>query len=269
MIRKLLNSQMALSRWFDQWLPSRFRTDGNADYMQTLVPKHLNKAELTIYDVGGGKTPYLSVEQKTAMHARVVGIDIDHDELSRAPEGAYDEIISADITKFRGRRDADVALCQALLEHVQDVNGAFEALSSILKPEGRAIIFVPSRNSIFARLNLLVPQKLKQRILYGVDPGSRRNQGFPAFYDRCTPADFRKLATEHGFEVEELRTFYMSTYFFFFFPAYVAWRAWILFSKALFGDQAAETFSMVIRKTEPGATPRPQTQAVSGRALPA
>lgn len=263
MVRKLLNMQVAISRWFDRQLPAAYRTDGNRDYMESLVPAHLREQGLTIYDVGGGKTPYLSVARKSELKARVVGIDIDRDELSRAPQGAYDEIISADISKFRGRQDADIALCQALLEHVADVEGAFESLASILKPGGRAIIFVPSRNSIFARLNLLIPQKLKQRLLYGIDPGSRKNQGFPAFYDHCTPSEFKRLAAEHGFAVEEVRTFFMSTYFFFFFPAYVLWRGWILISRLIMGDQAAETFSMVLRRRDPGADTRKLGSAAS------
>ncbi len=71
------------------------------------------------------------------------GLDIDKEELIQAPEGSYDEIICTDITKYRGNLEADIVICQALLEHVKGVENAFMAISSILKPGGLALIFVP------------------------------------------------------------------------------------------------------------------------------
>ena len=96
----------------------------------------------------------------------MVGLDIDGKELSAAPDGLYDRTAAADITKYRGQGDADLVICQALLEHVHDTGRALEAIASILKPGGRALIFVPSRNAVYARLNLLLPENLKRRILF-------------------------------------------------------------------------------------------------------
>jgi SAM-dependent methyltransferase len=61
-------------------------------------------------------------------------------------------------------------VCQALLEHVSDVNGAFESIASILRPGGQAVIFVRSRNAVFARINLVLPEKFKRWILFQVFP---------------------------------------------------------------------------------------------------
>ena len=244
-----VRSQRALSRAFDHLLPSKYRKDGNRDYIVSFVPAYLRNG-MTVYEIGGGKSPLTDLERKRAMGLTVVGIDIDQAELSLAPPGAYDKAICTDICDYRGEGDADLVICQAVLEHVHDVGAAFECIASVLKPGGVALLFTPSRNALFAQLNRVLPQNAKKSILYGIAPQTRAMQGFRAYYDRCTPRDFRRLAKANGLVVKEERFYYISSYFACFFPAYVLWRAWILLSKLLIGDQAAETFSMALKKLE-------------------
>lgn len=139
-------------------------------------------------------------------------------------------------------------LCQALLEHVKDVEKAFEAISSILKPGGCAVLFVPSKNSLYARLNIVLPQKIKKLFLYSIYPTTFRNQGFPAYYNKCTPSEFLDLSKQYNLLITEERYYYSSSYFSFFFPLYLVWRIWIVLFMLLRKEQAAETFSMVLRK---------------------
>jgi SAM-dependent methyltransferase len=250
-IRALINQQAALSKHFDEiFLPKRFLIDGNQDYLKRLLPENLAKLPVhsTIYDVGCGKNPAISIDLKRRLQARVIGIDLSAKELLQSPSGAMDQCIEADICHYRGEGDGDLLLCQALLEHVSDVNQAFIAMSSILRQGGRALIFVPSRNAIFARLNMLLPQKAKLLLLHNIFPGTRRDQGFPCFYNRCTPRDFRLLAAQHGFEVEEIHPYYVSKYLSFFFPLYLFWRLWILLFEKINREQAAETFCMKLRR---------------------
>ena len=247
MLRALINSQKWLSRKFDLLLPEKFRIDGNRDFLDSLVPNYL-EPNLTIADVGGGKNPYLSPAKKSSLNATVIGLDIDENELSRAPDGAYDRALCVDITEYRGDEDADLVICQAVLEHVDDVEAAITSIESMLRPGGRALIFVPSRNAVFARLNLILPQSIKERLLYGIFPDTQRDQGFPAHYDKCTPSEFRRMAATSQFDIAEERFYFVSSYFSFFFPFYFLWRIWMLLFVAVRGDQAAETFSMVFKK---------------------
>jgi 2-polyprenyl-6-hydroxyphenyl methylase/3-demethylubiquinone-9 3-methyltransferase len=247
MLRALINSQVWLSRKFDEWLPALYRIDGNRDFVDSLVPDYL-QADLTIVDVGGGKNPYLSPAKKSRLKAHVIGLDIDQTELNQAPKGAYDEIVCADISKYRGKRQADMVICQAVLEHVRDVESAFTAIASCLKPGGQALLFVPSRNAVFARLNILLPQNIKKALLHWIFPKTRRDQGFPSFYDHCTPSDFKRMAASNDLALVEARYFYKSSYFSFLFPLYLLWRLWVILFRAIRGEQAAETFSMVLRR---------------------
>jgi len=247
MMRSFINGQIWLSRHFDKLLSEKFRLDGNRDFVKLLVPKYL-KNNMIIFDVGGGKNPYLSVETKRKLNATVIGLDIDGDELKKAPIDGYDEIICANISEFRGAQNADMVICQAVLEHVVDVEGAFMAISSILKPGGRALIFVPSRNALFARLNIMLPQKFKRAILHTIYPSTARSQGFPSYYNKCTPLEFKELAEENNFSVVEQRYYYVSSYFSFFFPIFLLWRVWILLFYTISRENAAETFSLVLEK---------------------
>ena len=245
--RTLLHWQTGLSRRFDRFLPAEFRIDGNRDFIDHLVPEYLRPGML-IYDVGGGKNPILSAERKSELNLRIIGLDMDAEELAAAPKSRYDDTICADISGYRGTGEADLVICQALLEHVPDTNRALAAIASILKPGGRALIFVPSRNAVYARLNLILPQGLKRRTLYGIFPEMARDHGFPAYYNGCTPARLERMAQAHGLVRERRRLYFHSTYFSFCFPLHTLWRLWLLFFRFLAGAEAAETFSVVFRK---------------------
>ena len=250
-IRTLIDWNLKASRGFDRLFPVKYRIDGNRDFLDYFVPPYLVSG-YCVYDVGAGKQPYLTADVKRALKLTLTGVDIDQDELDRAPPGIYDKTICADIGQYKGAGDADLVICQALLEHVRNVDGAFAAIASILKPGGRALIFVPSRNALYARLNLLLPQAFKKRLLHAVYPKTREGQGFPSFYDQCTPRDFRRLAQQHDLIVEKERFYYISSYFAFFVPLYILWRLWILGYHGLAGEQAAETFCMALVKPEVG-----------------
>ena len=273
LFRKLIAGQIRLTRKFDVLLPGQHLIDGNADFIDNLVPEYTLPGAV-VYDVGGGKNPLIDAQRKAQLSLKIIGLDIDAGELAAAPPGRYNHTICADIVSYRGARDADLVviesdwrtqgtpgrvgdadlvICQALLEHVLDTGQALEAIASILKPGGQALLFVPSRNAVYARINLILPQKLKERILFGIYPHMRRSQGFPAQYDRCTPAALEALALRKGLRAVERRVYFQSDYFRFCFPIHALWRLWALLIRSLTGDQAAETFSLVLRKEEEAA----------------
>jgi 2-polyprenyl-6-hydroxyphenyl methylase/3-demethylubiquinone-9 3-methyltransferase len=228
-------------------LPSHYRIDGSEDFQISFAPEYLQKSS-KVYDIGGGKNPFLTSALKEQLAVTLVGLDIDQHELHKAPTGAYDEVICADITRYEGNYDADLVICKALLEHVEDIDAAFAGIASILKPGGVAVIFVPSKNAIYARLNIILPETFKRHLLYTIFPQTRKSQGFISYYDKCTPKDFECLAKRQGLEVESKRCYFLSSYFSFFFPLYLLWRIWILIFRFFAGEQAAETFSMAFKK---------------------
>ncbi len=251
LLRRAINWQKSCCEWLDRRLPDVFQRDGNRDFLDQVVGEHL-RSGLLVYDVGGGKNPVISSERKLSLDLRVTGLDLSRSELEAAPSGVYDELISVDISLHTGAGNGDLVICQALLEHVSDPDGAIRAIASILKPGGRVLLFVPSRNAVFARVNLLLPEPLKRFLLFAVFPEMSNDQGFPAHYRSCTPAAMRGLGERHGLICEREMLYYRSDYFRFCFPLHAIWRLWVALFRTLSPESAAETFTLVLRKPELG-----------------
>jgi 2-polyprenyl-6-hydroxyphenyl methylase/3-demethylubiquinone-9 3-methyltransferase len=249
-LRKFVRANVAISEFLDRALPSRLRIDGNRTFATEIAPALLTP-NARVYDLGGGARPFVSPSEKRRLRLFVVGLDLNAEELSKAPRGIYDEEIEADLTSFEGRGDADVVICQATLEHVRDGEGALRGIASCVKPGGVVAIFSPSRNAFFARLNRVLSEGLKRRLLFAIYPEKGKgHDGFPAFYDKCLPSDVETIAKRNGLELIERHLFWKSSYFYFFVPAFLAWRIWLGVSALVLGKDAVETYAYVFRRKQ-------------------
>jgi 2-polyprenyl-6-hydroxyphenyl methylase/3-demethylubiquinone-9 3-methyltransferase len=252
-IRTFLDLNVRLSKRFDAVLPRQLSVDGNRDFLDRFVNDYLSEGAV-IWDVGGGKQPYLTVERKRNLRCRVTGLDISSTELDNAPAGAYDEKVVADICGFKGTGRADIVICRTLMEHVISTGSAIAAVSTILKPGGVFLAFVPCRNALFARLNLLMPERLKRRVLFFLFPHTKGAQGFPAYYDRCVPSKFLRQCDVENLKCGKIETYYKTSYLSFFFPFYLIWRIWTLLVYVAGWQNYCETFAVAMRKV-----PNPRT----------
>ncbi len=107
LLRKFMQLNMKASRSFDRMLPEKYQIDGNRYFLDYFAPPYI-KTGLIIYDIGGGKQPYIKVDLKNGLKLNITGFDIDQNELDRAPSGIYDKTICADITQYQGLGDADL-----------------------------------------------------------------------------------------------------------------------------------------------------------------
>jgi 2-polyprenyl-6-hydroxyphenyl methylase/3-demethylubiquinone-9 3-methyltransferase len=245
--QRFVDLNRRLCRGMNGWFPSRFAVDGNQDFAASVVPR-LVRPGMRVIDVGGGKHPFLSVETKRALGLTVIGIDVAPEELAAAPPGAYDAAIVADICDPLPPDRADLIICNTVIEHVVSTERAMRTLACLVRPGGSIAIFVPCRNAPFARVNLLLPERLKVRILHGIYPETAHFAGFRAYYDGCTPAALARHAENAGLEVVERRLYHWSGYLEFFAPLYLVWRVTTLLAVALFGDAACDRFYLVVRR---------------------
>ncbi len=247
-LRSLVNHQRRLSEAFDRkFLPEFMRIDGNRHFVDCFLPQFLD-ANKKVADVGGGRTPCFSISKKKSYTLHITGVDISAQELNSAEIGAYDEILVADICAHVGRPSFDLIVCQSLLEHVKDARAAICNMSDMLNPDGILLLFAPSRRALFARINQALPEQLKRKLLFAIFPESRKRQGFPAFYDNCTLLEIKKIAKAHNLKTVQEKAFWLSNYFSFFLPFHIMWRIWSVLDKAIFRDQAAETFCLALQK---------------------
>src|SRR5579864_4455563 len=99
-LTRFTQSQQCLSKAFDRLLPTEYQIDGNRDFIDKWIDPYLRDGSV-VYDIGGGKNPVVSLEQKQRRGLCVVGLDIDGNELAASPSGVYDKTICADITQYR------------------------------------------------------------------------------------------------------------------------------------------------------------------------
>lgn len=220
---------------------------GYREFLLEILPGSLQPG-ITILDIGGGKKPAIDAASKKRLALRIFGLDIDANELDKAPEHVYDRKIAADICTANLDVEADLVIALAVLEHVVDSRAAVRSIAKMLKPGGRALIFVPGRNSIYARLNLMLPQTLKRFLLRTIFPGSLKQQGFYSYYDKCTPKALKNAASECNLLIEEEQIYYQCDYFSFFLPLQALYRGLTLLLIRVLGTEAAETFTLVLSK---------------------
>ncbi len=247
--RGFININKWLCVKFDEiFLPKHWSVHGLKDFAENIVPIRI-PAKGVVYDIGGGKRPFLGSEMSKPEAVKVVGVDIDGEELKRAPAGAYDKTIVSDISSDSGVpvkiAKADAVVCEAVLEHVSDTERALANIVSITKQGGEMLLFVPGRLAVFAVVNRMLPEKIKRKLLFRIFPETSHAQGFPAYYDRCTPREFVKMLEANDCRVEQIKCYYQSSYFTFFFPLHLLWRLYQLIARLAVGKDACESFSMV------------------------
>ena len=249
MINKFIKLNQNTSYLFDRvFLNNKYSVDGLLDFETEIAPK-LIKKNYTIYDVGGGKIPFVNLKQKNTLNLKIIGVDIDEAELNQAPKNSYDKIVVSDIAEYNPKKpEANLVICKAVLEHVNDTSSAITAITKCLKKEGKAALFIPCKNSIFAHLNTLLPENIKKQILYRVFPQTQHAQGFPAYYNMCTPKKILALCADNGLEVELLKPYYFVSYFSFFFPIHFFWRLSQLIINPFMPIQYSESFTVIAVK---------------------
>src|SRR5262249_6058955 len=121
-----------------------------------------------------------------------------------------------------------------VLEHLSDVEGFLDEAARVLKPGAVMVHFLPARYAAFAVLNRFVPERVKQRVLYGLYPETEGVCGFPAYYDHCYASALERLCRHRGFDVTVTVRYYGSApYFQVFFPLFALFLTWEVAAWAL------------------------------------
>ena len=85
--------------------------------------------------------------------------------------------------------------------------------------------------------------------MFYVFPAKRERQGFPAYYDGCSPEEMSKNLGDAGIAVKEIRYYFTSSYFMFFVPLYLAWRLMSYPFMKFWPHRYCETFVFIGEKT--------------------
>lgn len=247
LVRTLIEHNRRISKRIDAAVRPLGRRDGNYLFVTKTLPSLLRTGQ-TALDVGGGKNPGISLEQKAQLALRVEGLDASADELRRAPPGAYDATIVCDVSQARLAPKYDFIFSCAVLEHVRGVRAAIAALASALVPGGTMAHFIPNAFAPFAVANRVLGVDRARQVLFSAFPAARQLQGFAAYYDNCWPSRVSQICEENGLEVVSLEPHFCSGYMHFLWPLHSVDVARQLALMGAHATNLCEAFTIVAKK---------------------
>jgi SAM-dependent methyltransferase len=175
-----------------------------------------------VVDLGGGRRcAYIhAVPQDRAI--RLVAVDISPEELAANQDVTETRV--ADLAESLPFEDAevDLILSQCCLEHVDGVPRAAQHMFRVLKPGGKAILFMPCRYSTFGVAARVLPFGPLLKLLHFVSPDTVGTVEFDVHYDHCYPKAIESVMRDAGFRNVTVDATHISTdYFFPLFPLYL------------------------------------------------
>lgn len=240
--RGFFDLNVRVSDRVDEALESLFpRKRGWTDFVTRVLPAAI-KPGSRIVDVGSGKRPAIDLATKRRLGLHVVGLDVDADELSKAPDGCYDSVIVGDIASADLNGPYDTIISCAVLEHVSNTSDAISNMASALSPGGVTLHFIPCGLAPFALVNRALGPAASKRLLFALYPEKKASQGFEAYYRQCTPSGMRSLMRNSGLSSIEVTPYYASDYLKALAPAYVLEAARQLTVQACGAADLAESF---------------------------
>lgn len=130
--------------------------------------------------------------------ASVIGIDPD--------PGARDNPIVDEFRQLKGERwpveddQADLCICDNVLEHVSDPEAFFGQCRRILRPGGHLCIRTPNRTSYFGLASSLLPNRFHAKVVSRLQQGRQGQDVFPVYYRCNTARAIRRMFRRHRFD---------------------------------------------------------------------
>jgi ubiquinone/menaquinone biosynthesis C-methylase UbiE len=220
-------------------------------YIKTVAEYANAQPDQVIVDLGAGMHCHFAALLEPDNRSRIIGVDISAEVMASNED--LDEKVVANAEKGLPLPDAeaDLVVSMLLLEHLTRVQPVAREIHRVVKPGGYTIHIFPSKNAPFALLNRYLPQSLTRKLLRSLIPGSEGLQGFPAYYDDCSPSEMERLFARSGFTVVRTKwSSYQSDYYGFFLPLYLLSLAYDLIVQRLNIRHLAATVLIVAQKPE-------------------
>lgn len=160
----------------------------------------------TLLDIGCGRGRYEDDENVFRRNLRifkgqverVVGIDV-------GPAGKENPYLD-EFQLIEGDRwpvddeSVDVAICDYVLEHIEDADLFFSELNRVLKPGGHFFARTANSWGYVALIARLIPNRMHAKVVAGAQDERKEEDVFPTFYRANSNGKLQKLFDRHGFE---------------------------------------------------------------------
>lgn len=168
----------------------------------------------TVLEIGGGRSPLLSIGEIKQLNLNYAVNDISERELGKCPD--YMDTLCFDIAGDVPTKQFDFIFSSMVFEHIKDSKKAYENIYNLLKPGGLCLNFHPTLFALPFVINQIIPDRLSSIILRLFFP-VRTDDGipkFPANYSWCFAADFQEKRIRNiGFSDVRIIPFYGHGYF--------------------------------------------------------
>ena len=174
-------------------------------------------SDTAILDIGCGRTaPNLA--RLIGRAGELYGIDV----IDFTNDDPSLKLFRNDVADMKDISDAsiDIAYSRAVMEHIDDPDGAFAELARVLKPGGEYIFITPSIYDYGSLLAMMVPNRFHARIVSATE-GRPQEDVFPTVYACNSMRTLRKQVARAGLTIRDGR--YLGQY-----PSY------FMFNRVLF-----------------------------------
>ncbi|ANB02211.1 class I SAM-dependent methyltransferase [Ectothiorhodospira sp. BSL-9] len=182
--------------------------------LREVVGEHLSD-DTALLDIGcGRKAPVL--REFAGQGRSLIGVDL----VDFPNKDKHTDILlynaSVASMPFLDDESIDIAYSRSVMEHVEDVEGAYQELYRVLKPGGQYIFLTPNKWDYVAIGARLIPNRFHPRLVR-LTSGRAEEDVFPTIYRSNTHKDISRLAAANGFQITRFE--YLTQY-----PAYLTFN---------------------------------------------
>ena len=255
---KLLDIAKRFSKWNRKGaraLERRFpRLFESPDYRTQLIREIHDRKEncnpRNILEIGGADRPLLAKGQDFVYD----GVDIQKKDDCC---GIYDNFIVQTIEEPL-TDEYGMIISITLLEHVSDNRAGVRNVFEALRPSGTTHHYTPSKCHPYSVVLRILGPVWQKRLIPILRPGTEDVSGYPAYFNRCSVNQMRRLFEDTGFADIKIRSYYRANdYFAFFLPFFIVVTAFENACRWLKWDYFASGF--IISARRPERTPVPVT----------
>lgn len=181
--------------------------DKAAEFLEKII---LDNKIKRVVDIGGGANPLLPLQLVQKYGLEYYVLDIDENELSKAPSWCArlkSDISNAKFNLPELEGKCDLIFSHMLLEHLQDASQAHRNILKLLRLNGIAVHFFPSPHNLPLFVNRVVPEWASRELVKFFQPqrDKKYQVKFPAYYNLCgaPSARLRNIFESLGYSVLE------------------------------------------------------------------
>lgn len=242
LLEKFVLYNMELTRSFDRRFPIFTSRESFIDILQSTIHSLIAQNKFShILEVGGTDRPLLKRSEKFEYDC----IDIEH---KGSCEELYDHFFIQSIEEPIPK-SYDMIFSISLLEHVKNNTLSFTQMYKALNKKGYIVHYTPSKLHPYSMILRSIGVNLQRKLIRALRPWAKDTTGYPAYFDKCSPGELKKVTQNLGFQQIEITPFYRANnYFRFFLPAYILVTLWENICKRFNWKLLCSGFIIIARK---------------------